>query len=83
MFTKYIFQQEANICDEKKDFRYRGILRRYRKYEEEMTFASNDRSPDVCVRFRDLDVFTAMLVILHCVASTCTRGGFALNPFIP
>merc|ERR1712227_629931 len=43
-------QQEANICDEKKDFRYRGILRRYRKYEEEMTFASNDRSPDVCVR---------------------------------
>ena len=29
-----------------------------------MTFASNDRSPDVCVRFRDLDIFTAMLVEL-------------------
>ena len=42
------FQQEANIWDEKKDYRYRGILRRYKKFEEHMTEAGKDRDPDIC-----------------------------------
>ena len=53
-FLKYylniflILQQEANLFDEKKDYHYRGILRRYRKFEEHMTDAGKDRDPDIC-----------------------------------
>ena len=36
------------MCDEKKDYRYRGILRRYRKFEEHMCNAGKDRDPDIC-----------------------------------
>ena len=36
------------MWDEKKDYRYRGILRRYRKFEEHMTNAGKDRDPDIC-----------------------------------
>ena len=43
-----LIQQEANMFDEKKDYRYRGILRRYRKFEEHMTDAGKDRDPDIC-----------------------------------
>jgi len=46
--TSNHIQQEANIWDEKKDYRYRGILRRYKKFEEHMTEAGKDRDPDIC-----------------------------------
>ena len=48
MVIKSNLQQEANLFDEKKDYHYRGILRRYRKFEEHMTDAGKDRDPDIC-----------------------------------